>query len=132
MGGKGAGSALIGVRQCNGNVCRRCEFPALLRPFDEADAVGRKQFVQTGIFPFLGHGKAVEVEMVEGECIQRIRFDNGVSRAFDCARMPQSAQNPACQRGFACTQPAFKIDGQRSGKLLAPFFTQFQGCFFIG
>ena len=70
--------------------------------------------------------------MVEGECIQRIRFDNGVSRAFDCARMPQSAQNPACQRGFACTQPAFKVDGQRSGKLLAPFFTQLQGCFFIG
>ena len=89
-------------------------------------AVGRKQFVQTGIFPFLGHGKAVEVEMVEGECIQRIRFDNGVSRAFDCARMSQSAQNSACQRGFACTQPAFKIDGQRSGELLAPFFTQFR------
>ena len=64
-GRKGAGSALISVRQCNGNVCRRREFPALLRPFDEADAVGRKQFVQTGIFPFLGHGKAVEVEMVE-------------------------------------------------------------------
>ena len=95
MWAKGAGSALIGVRQCNGNVCLRREFPALLRPFDEADAVGPKQFIQTGIFPFLGHGKAVEVEMVEGECIQRIRFDNGVSRAFDCARMlPVRAKIP--------------------------------------
>ena len=78
MCGSGAGSALLGVIQGYGDVCGRRERAALLRPFDDADAVRGEQVVQTRIFPFFGRGKAVKVEMMERERFQRIGFDDGV------------------------------------------------------
>ncbi len=82
MGGQQAFSAAAVVCQCCGDVGGRGKFAFLLRPFDQADAVCGKQFVQPRVFPFFGEREAVEVEMVQGEAFQRIRFDDGVGRAL--------------------------------------------------
>ena len=115
MCGSGAGPALHGVIQGYGDVCGRRERAALLRPFDDADAVRGEQVVQTRIFPFFGRGKAVKVEMMERERFQRVGFDNGVGRAFDRAGVSESSQDGACS-DFAQLPPSSSVDSSSGSR----------------
>lgn len=132
MCGSGAGPALRGVIQGYGDVCGRRERAALLRPFDDADAVRGEQVVQTRIFPFFGRGKAVKVEMMERERFQRVGFDDGVGRAFDRAGVSESAQDAARERGFSRAQIALQMDDQWRAQRFCPTLAQLECGLFVG
>ena len=70
--------------------------------------------------------------MMQRETSERVGFDNGISRAFYRALMPQAAQQTACKRGFAGAQVTLQINHQRCTQRFHPACAQRQSRFFVG
>ena len=117
-----AGAAVRHI-EVDGKVCRRCQPCGLVGPFCQLESGAGKDVAKARVLPLLRVGKAVKVEMPDGQAMRFVGFHHGIGGAFDAALDTQGAQQVAHQRGLAGTQVAVQRDEslrqQRLGGQLA-------------
>jgi len=82
IGRQNKGPTVAGDIEFHDEIRRGQQAGGLVRPFDQADAVGIEVVAKTGVFPFVRVGKTIKIEMVGSQPRQRVAFHQRIGRAL--------------------------------------------------
>ncbi|MBS1209768.1 MAG: queG [Proteobacteria bacterium] len=81
-------------------------------PLHDTSAIAAKVFFQSCFQKFIRMSESIKIKVIQRNSRNCINFDQGVSRAFNAAGVPQTAQQAARERGFSRSQVAGEPDDQ--------------------